>query len=98
MARKKNAEDKIDFGGLDAKDKMKLIDKAWGILDDGNAEASMLSEALSNINTFDDTGCCMLNALLSGRIVGGGFPEGRMTVLAAPPSVGESYIGLQAAS
>lgn len=98
MARKKNAEDKIDFGGLDAKDKMKLIDKAWGILDDGNAEASMLSEALSNINTFDDTGCCMLNALLSGRIVGGGFPEGRMTVLAAPSSVGKSYIGLQAAS
>ena len=58
----------------------------------------MLSEALSNIDTFDDTGCCMLNALLSGRIVGGGFPEGRMTVLAAPSSVGKSYIGLQSAA
>lgn len=97
MAKKKE-ETKIDFNTLSDKDKQKLIDKAWGVLDDSNPEASMLSEALSNINTFDDTGCCMLNALLSGRIVGGGFPEGRMTVLAAPSSVGKSYIGLQAAA
>lgn len=97
MAKKKE-ETKVDFNTLSDKDKQKLIDKAWGVLDDTNPEASMLSEALSNINTFDDTGCCMLNALLSGRIVGGGFPEGRMTVLAAPSSVGKSYIGLQAAA
>ena len=97
MAKKKE-EVKIDFGALSDKDKQKLIDKAWDVLDEGNAEASMLSEALSNIDTFDDSGCCMLNALLSGRIVGGGFPEGRMTVLAAPSSVGKSYIGLQAAA
>lgn len=97
MAKKKE-ETKVDFNTLSDKDKQKLIDKAWGVLDDSNPEASMLSEALSNINTFDDTGCCMLNALLSGRIVGGGFPEGRMTVLAAPSSVGKSYIGLQAAA
>lgn len=99
MAKKKEEkETKVDFNTLSDKDKQKLIDKAWGVLDDTNPEASMLSEALSNINTFDDTGCCMLNALLSGRIVGGGFPEGRMTVLAAPSSVGKSYIGLQAAA
>lgn len=97
MAKKKE-EVKVDFNTLSDKDKQKLIDKAWGVLDEGNDSASMLSEALSNIDTFDDTGCCMLNALLSGRIVGGGFPEGRMTVLAAPSSVGKSYIGLQAAA
>ena len=97
MAKKKE-EVKVDFNALSDKDKQKLIDKAWGVLDEGNDSASMLSEALSNIDTFDDTGCCMLNALLSGRIVGGGFPEGRMTVLAAPSSVGKSYIGLQAAA
>jgi recombination protein RecA len=97
MAKKKE-ENKVDFNTLSDKDKQKLIDKAWGVLDETNDSASMLSEALSNINTFDDTGCCMLNALLSGRIVGGGFPEGRMTVLAAPSSVGKSYIGLQAAA
>ena len=97
MAKKKE-EVKVDFNSLSEKDKQKLIDKAWGVLDDGNDSASMLSDALSNIETFDDTGCCMLNALLSGRIVGGGFPEGRMTVLAAPSSVGKSYIGLQAAA
>lgn len=97
MAKKKE-ETKIDFTTLSDKEKQKIIDKAWAVLDDSNPEASMLSEALSNINTFDDTGCCMLNALLSGRIVDGGFPEGRMTVLAAPSSVGKSYIGLQAAA
>lgn len=97
MAKKKE-ETKVDFNALSDKEKQKIIDKAWGVLDESNAEASMLSDALSNINTFDDTGCCMLNALLSGKIVGGGFPEGRMTVLAAPSSVGKSYIGLQAAA
>lgn len=97
MAKKKE-ETKVDFNTLSDKEKQKIIDKAWGVLDETNAEASMLSDALSNINTFDDTGCCMLNALLSGKIVGGGFPEGRMTVLAAPSSVGKSYIGLQAAA
>ena len=97
MAKKKE-ENKVDFSTLSEKEKQKIIDKAWGVLDESNAEASMLSDALSNINTFDDTGCCMLNALLSGKIVGGGFPEGRMTVLAAPSSVGKSYIGLQAAA
>lgn len=97
MAKKKE-ETKIDFSTLSDKEKQKIIDKAWAVLDDTNPEASMLNEALSNINTFDDTGCCMLNALLSGRIVDGGFPEGRMTVLAAPSSVGKSYIGLQAAA
>ena len=96
MAKKK--EEVVDYSTLSDKEKQRLIDKAWGILDETNAEASMLSEALSNINTFDDTGCCMLNALLSGRLVGGGFPEGRMTVMAAPSSVGKSYIGLQAAA
>ena len=96
MAKKK--EEVVDYSTLSDKEKQRLIEKAWGILDESNAEASMLSEALSNINTFDDTGCCMLNALLSGRLVDGGFPEGRMTVMAAPSSVGKSYIGLQAAA
>jgi recombination protein RecA len=96
MAKKK--DETVDYSTLSDKEKQRLIEKAWAVIDETNAEASMLSDALSNINTFDDTGCCMLNALLSGRLVGGGFPEGRMTVMAAPSSVGKSYIGLQAAA
>ena len=96
MAKKK--DEAVDYSTLSDKEKQRLIEKAWAVIDDTNAEASMLSDALSNINTFDDTGCCMLNALLSGRLVDGGFPEGRMTVMAAPSSVGKSYIGLQAAA
>ena len=96
MAKKK--DEAVDYSTLSDKEKQRLIEKAWAVIDETNAEASMLSDALSNINTFDDTGCCMLNALLSGRLVDGGFPEGRMTVMAAPSSVGKSYIGLQAAA
>ena len=96
MAKKK--EEAVEYSTLSDKEKQRLIEKAWAVIDETNAEASMLSDALSNINTFDDTGCCMLNALLSGRLVDGGFPEGRMTVMAAPSSVGKSYIGLQAAA
>lgn len=73
MAKKKE-ETTVDFNSLSDKERQKIIDKAWGVLDECNPEASMLDNALSNIDTFDDTGCCMLNALLSGRIVGGGFP------------------------
>ena len=96
MAKKK--DEAVDYSTLSDKEKQRLIEKACAVIDETNAEASMLSDALSNINTFDDTGCCMLNALLSGRLVDGGFPEGRMTVMAAPSSVGKSYIGLQAAA
>ena len=60
MAAKKKEETKIDFSTLSDKEKQKIIEKAWAVLDDSNPEASMLSEALSNINTFDDTGCLLL--------------------------------------
>ena len=97
MAKKKDTEE-IEVKTLTDKEKQKLIEKAWSILDAGNSEASMLSDALSNIESYEDTGCYVLNALLSGKFKDGGFPEGRTTILGAPSSVGKSYIGLKTAA
>lgn len=97
MAKKIDNET-IDVHTLSDKEKQKLISKAWDILDAGNSEASMLCDALSNINSYEDTGCYVLNALMSGKFKDGGFPEGRTTILGAPSSVGKSYIGLRAAA
>ena len=97
MAKKKDTEE-LEVKTLTDKEKQKLIEKAWSILDAGNSEASMLSDALSNIESYEDTGCYVLNALLSGKFKDGGFPEGRTTILGAPSSVGKSYIGLKTAA
>ena len=97
MAKKSDIEN-VEVHTLSDKEKQKLIAKAWDILDAGNSEASMLCDALSNINSYEDTGCYVLNALMSGKFKDGGFPEGRTTILGAPSSVGKSYIGLRAAA
>ena len=97
MSKKSDVEN-VEIRTLSDKEKQKLISKAWDILDAGNSEASMLCDALSNINSYEDTGCYVLNALMSGKFKTGGFPEGRTTILGAPSSVGKSYIGLRAAA
>ena len=97
MAKKSDIEN-VEVHTLSDKEKQKLIAKAWDILDAGNSEASMLCDALSNINSYEDTGCYVLNVLMSGKFKDGGFPEGRTTILGAPSSVGKSYIGLRAAA
>lgn len=97
-SKKKKEKDVVDFNELDKKSKEKLIGDAFKILDDFNPMSSMLSDAISNIEKYDDTGCYILNALISGSLKNGGFPEGRSTLFAAPSSVGKSYIALQAAA
>lgn len=98
MAAKKKEKETIDFHTLDKKEQDKLIADAFKILDDFNPMSSMLSNSVSNIENYDDTGCYILNALISGHLKDGGFPEGRSTLFAAPSSVGKSYIALQAAA
>lgn len=98
MAAKKKEKETLDFHTLDKKEQDKLIADAFKILDDFNPMSSMLSNSVSNIENYDDTGCYILNALISGHLKDGGFPEGRSTLFAAPSSVGKSYIALQAAA
>lgn len=97
-ASKKKEKEVLSFDELEKKEQDKLIADAFKILDDFNPMSSMLSNSVSNIENYDDTGCYILNALISGHLKGGGFPEGRSTLFAAPSSVGKSYIALQAAA
>ena len=94
---KKEKKEKIDYDSLGEKEKNKLLSQALSTLHSMSDQCTTLEEAQSNINSFEDTGCYILNALLSGELKGG-FPEGRMSVLAAESSVGKSFIGIQTAA
>lgn len=93
----KKPTEKTDYNSLGDKEKSKLLAQALGTLHEFSDQCSSLADAQSNINSFEDTGCYILNALLSGEL-NGGFPEGRMSVLAAESSVGKSFIGIQTAA
>ena len=57
----------------------KEIDSIFKKLDAMNSEATMLDEnALSNVDTWYDTGCYALNAILGGSCRKGGIPKGRI--------------------
>lgn len=69
------------------------IDDAFGVIDKLNPYATFLDDgALSNITDFIDTGSYTLNAQISGKLVDGGIPMGRVTMLAGPSQTGKSYI------
>jgi RecA/RadA recombinase len=70
----------------------KDIEKIFSKLDKLNPEAKMLSEsALSTVTEWHDTGCMVLNALISGSLYGG-IPKGRITGFAGPSQTGKTYI------
>lgn len=94
MAKKK---DNNEVEELTPADKKKRIVEALDTLKEFSPIASFLDSAASNVENYDDTGCYILNALLSGKLRGG-FPEGRMSLLAAESSTGKTYIALQAAA
>jgi RecA/RadA recombinase len=56
--------------------------KALETLDDGNPFATFLNQStLSTVDKWIDTGSYMLNAIISGKIRGGGIPDGRVSML-----------------
>lgn len=94
---KKTDKEKVEFSSLSEKERNKMVNKALDCLNEFSDQCTFLDQAQSNVDSFEDTGCYILNALLSGEL-NGGFPEGRMSLLAAESSVGKSYIGLQTAA
>lgn len=69
------------------------LDKLFKRLDEANTEATYLSEnTLSNVDTWYDTGCYTLNAIISGKIRGGGVPKGRIVGFSGPSMTGKTYI------
>lgn len=95
MAKKK--EEFIDVSSLSAEEKKKRIAQAIDSLREFSPLVSFLDNAMSNVDSFEDTGCYVLNALVSGHLRGG-FPEARMSLLAAESSTGKTYIALQTAA
>ena len=70
------------------KETLKIFDK----LDKLNPEAKFLSEsALSSVTEWHDTGCMVLNAIVSGSLYGG-IPKGRIVGFAGPSQAGKTYI------
>jgi RecA/RadA recombinase len=66
--------------------------KAFKGLDKMNPEAMFLSEtSLSNVDEWFDTGCMVLNAILSGSLYKG-IPKGRITGFSGPSMTGKTYI------
>ena len=60
----------------------KDILKALEILDKDNPFSTFLNQStLSVVDQWIDTGSYMLNAIISGKIRGGGIPDGRVTML-----------------
>lgn len=85
MAKKK-IEDFVDINSLSPEEKKKRIAQAMDTLKEFSPMVSFLDNAMSNVDNFEDTGCYILNALVSGKLKGG-FPEARMSLLAAESGV-----------
>lgn len=61
-------------------------------LDKLNPDSTILSEsALSNVTDYIDTGCMVLNSIISGSL-SGGVPVGRITGFTGPSQTGKTYI------
>lgn len=70
----------------------KLADKAFAKLQKINANATVLEDnTLSNVTDWIDTGCLVLNTILSGSLYGG-VPKGRITIFAGESGCGKTFI------
>jgi RecA/RadA recombinase len=60
-----------------------------------NPDASIVAEGLqgSDVTGFIDTGCYVLNAILSGSIYGG-LPNNKISCLAGDPATGKTYYAI----
>lgn len=70
----------------------KDISKVFSALDKLNPHATLLSDAtLSKVDEWIDTGCMVLNSVISGSLYGG-VPKGRITGFSGPSMCGKTYI------
>ena len=66
--------------------------KALDSIDKMNPLAGFLTEStLSNVKDWHDTGCLVLNSIISGSLYKG-VPKGRVTGFAGPSMAGKTYI------
>ena len=68
------------------------LDKAFQKLEKLNPDAGYLSESgLSTVTDYIDTGCMVLNSVISGSLYGG-VPKGRISGFSGPSMTGKTYI------
>lgn len=68
------------------------VKKIFAKLDKLNPDATILSDsALSNVEEYIDTGCMVLNSIISGSLYGG-IPVGRITGFSGPSQTGKTYV------
>ena len=68
------------------------VKKIFAKLDKLNPDATILSDsALSNVEEYIDTGCMVLNSIISGSLYGG-VPVGRITGFSGPSQTGKTYV------
>lgn len=68
------------------------VNKIFAKLDKLNPDAKVLSDsALSNVEEYIDTGCMVLNSIISGSLYGG-VPVGRITGFSGPSQTGKTYV------
>src|SRR3990167_6915713 len=67
--------------------------------DHGDTIAYNLSidDSPTNINRWISTGSKLLDYIISRRLNDGGIPEGRITEIFGPPSIGKSHLAIQVA-
>jgi RecA/RadA recombinase len=98
MAKKKGTEEN-DQRKADKKAKAKkaagLFSKLGEIMKNPLAAPASAEHHSGLTNGFIDTGCYLLNALISGSMHGG-FPGNHITALAGAPSTGKTYFALTA--
>lgn len=70
----------------------KKLEQVFKSLDKLNPDAKVLSDsALSNVEEYIDTGCMVLNSIISGSL-SGGVPKGRITGFSGPSQTGKTYV------
>ena len=75
-----------------SKDLTKDVLEAFKVLDGLNPDSTFLSEStLSNVDSWIDTGCMALNAIISGSLYKG-IPMGRITGFSGPSQSGKTLI------
>jgi RecA/RadA recombinase len=70
------------------KDLLKVSGNEWGGVAAGGIEAG-------DISGFMDTGSYALNALVSGKLRGGGFPNNKIVVLAGEEATGKTFFVIE---
>jgi RecA/RadA recombinase len=70
----------------------KELKAVFSKLDKLNPDATILSDsALSTVTEYIDTGCMVLNSIISGSLYGG-VPKGRITGFSGPSQTGKTFI------